>query len=167
MLSIDQGSDGLPASTYSTGVEVMQGQIDRVPEPKSTDFITMVVLRFPRLSTNFDEYDAVAQTKTITESNQWTLQLDIHGPNSANFAQIISALCRDETGVDTFTSINPAITPLFADEPRQAPFLNAEQAYENRYIVEVNLQVDQTFTITQQSATTITVDIYNVDFPPP
>jgi hypothetical protein len=233
----DQGATGdpanpsVPSTVVSSGVEVIQGQVDRVPEPKESDYITMVMLRFPRLSTNADAYQdckftasiagavmtvsavaagtlkqglsvfglgvqalttirgyaggsggpgaylvSPAQTvtsetmsagsKTVTESVQWTVQLDLHGPNSGNFAQIVSALFRDEMATDAFAAINPAITPLYADEPRQMPFTNAEQNYEGRYVLEVNLQVDQTISIAQQFADTVTIGLYNVDQPP-
>ena len=39
------------------GVEVVQAQVNRVPEVKADDFVIMTPLRRPRLSTNEDEYE--------------------------------------------------------------------------------------------------------------
>jgi len=47
------------------------------------------------------------------------------------------------------------------------PFVNAESQYEPRYVVEAVLQVEQVVTSPVQSADTVTVQLYNVDFPPP
>jgi hypothetical protein len=230
LVSPDQGSVAISSGPMSTGVAVLQAQVDRVPEPKAEDFMTMTILRLPRLSTNLESFADVtftgsiaagvltasapvrgtlrrganvfgatvaagtkinalltgsgaagtysvapAQTaasqvmaaggKTVTQSSQCTIQLDVHGPGSAQWAQIISTMFRSETIVEAFAAVNPAIAPLYADDPRQMAFHNAEQQYENRYVVEVNLQVNQTVVASQQFASSLELDVVDVETP--
>jgi hypothetical protein len=226
--TVAPSQDDVPATTMSTGIEVIQSQVNRVPEPKTEDFVLMTTLRQPRLSTNLDldadvvllgsiagtimavssiEHGAVrigatlfgpgvasgtvirgagaspglyvvspSQTvpqarlaaggKTITQATQVAMQLDVHGPTSFNNSTMISAVFRDEFATEAFEAINPLITPLFADDPRQMPFSNAEQQIETRWIIEANLQVNYTITVSQQYADTTKVVAQSVDVTP-
>lgn len=107
--------------------------------------------------------DVVQNTKVV-------IQCDVHGPNSADNAQIISTLLRDGYGVQSFADQSPnyGVTPLFTEDPRQMPFVNAEQAYEDRYVVEIALQVNPIISVPQQFADAATVEVISVDatFPP-
>lgn len=96
------------------------------------------------------------------------MQLDIHGPTSADNAQVISTLMRDAYGVTAFAALNPNVIPLLADDPRQMPFLNAAQQYENRWVVEAWLQANVTLTAPLQYADVLAVDVVSVEeaFPP-
>ena len=212
------------SATMSNGVEVIQSQVNRVPEPVCEDFITMTFTANGRLGTNRDvsedvvfaaSMDASVMTVTnvefgtikvganvwganvapnttiraligagqyaiapaqsvaaermaaggtsLTQPSQVTIQLDIHGPNSADFAQVISTTFRDGFGVDAFALLNPAISPLFSTDPRQMPFNSGEQQYEDRWVVELELQVDQTVRVPQQFADTVTVTPVSVE----
>ena len=95
------------------------------------------------------------------ESVQMAAQVDVYGPNSGNFAQIISALFRDEYAVSRFAAMSPAISPLYADDPRQLAFSDGEQQYENRWSIDVEMQVDETVTVPQQFADVLTVNVAN------
>jgi hypothetical protein len=211
---VTPAQDDVPAATMSTGIEVIQSQVNRVPEPMTEDFILMTSLRQPRLSTNVDEdVDVVlvgsiagtvmtvvsietgavrigasifgpgvaagsvirsagatpgqyvvspSQTvsqarlaaggKTMTQAAMVAMQLDVHGPTSFNNAIILVTAFRDEFGVDAMNAINPLITPLYSEDPRQMPFMNAEQQIETRWVVEVNLQVNYSVIVPQQYA---------------
>lgn len=227
-VSPNQGAQPVASCRMTAGIEIVQGQGDRVPEPTGQDFITMVVLRAPRLSTNLEDFEDVTFTgsiagsiltvaaplqgavrrgvfvfgagvaastsitgyltatgglgtyyvapaqnvgpvlmatgvRTIEQDGEWVIQLDLHGPNSATAAQVISTLFRSEVATDFFSAFNPAIAPLFADDPRQMAFHNGEQQYENRYIVEVHLQVNQTVLASQQFATSATLTVVEID----
>ena len=101
---------------------------------------------------------AAGQATKVLES-QFTVQLDFHGPNGGNFARIVSALFRDEYGYDVLTGLNPAVSPLFADDPRQVPFMNAEQQFEDRWTLDAQLQVNFTVTVAQQAAAAAIVGV--------
>ena len=98
-----------------------------------------------------------------------TFQCDVHGLNSADNAQVISTLFRDSYAVDQFAGSGFGdITPLHADDPRQVPFINDQQQWENRWVVEALVQANQVVTLPQQFAGAVTVTLLSVDatYPP-
>lgn len=221
-----------------TGVEVISGLINRVPEPRQGTFVVMTPLRFTRLSTNVDTAEDVKFTGSIagavldvtdvsfgevkvgatvfgtgvavgtvitalgtgtggigtyavtpeqtvpssdvlasgakeaTQNAMLDVQLDFHSKDptiAGDMAQTISTLFRDEYATQSFAEQDPAVaTPLYADDPRQMPFVNDQQQYEWRWVVEACLQVNQTVTVPQQYADEIVVDLIDVDvaYPP-
>jgi hypothetical protein len=90
-------------------------------------------------------------------------QLDVHGPNSADNAQIVTTLLRDQYGVDAFAASGFDVIPLHADDPKQIPFINAEQQYENRWIVEAHLQANAVVQLPLQFADQVVVTPVSVD----
>jgi hypothetical protein len=222
-----------PSTTMTTGVEVIQAQQNRVPEPKGSDFIVMTTTFRARLSTNIDGYadcfftgsiagtvlevsdvaygtliagapiygsgvvpgtfitslaggsggvgaynvsasqdgggqEMAAGINAITQPTRIDVQLDVHGQNSPDFAQTISTLMRDEFATGQFADILPSVSPLHADDPKRMPFVNDQQEYEWRWVVEVKLQANQTVTVGQQFFDQAQVILVNVDatYPP-
>lgn len=224
------------ASVLPAGVKVEQGEINRVPEPSSADFVVMWIIMRGRMGTNLDTYlDAAftgsiagnlltitavdpeftgklaigsvifglgvatgttitglgtgtggvgtyqvnmsqtvssetlaAGTESLLQSTELQIQIDVHGPNSSDNSQIISTLFRDEYAVDAFGSFNIAqsldplsITPLFVDDPKQIPFMNAEQQYEYRYTITAHIQANQTVVVPMQFAEQLDVATTN------
>lgn len=148
-------------------VEVIQAQVNRVPEPAGSDFVVMTAIRRTRLSTNEDDSsDGSADLLSVEHSIDFVVQLDVHGPDSGDNAQIISTLLRDEYGVTAFEGTG--VTPLYTEDPRQLPFQNAEQQYEDRWVVEASLQVNEVVTVPQQYADALDVVLISVDatYPP-
>lgn len=225
--------DILPA-----GTEVILGQINRVPEPLTGQFVVMTPTRFRRIDTNFDfsldlkmtgsiagttmtvtavdpkspgavvvgssvfgvgvkpgtqvtglisgaggtgTYQvAPSQTlapgtlsagrKAMVQAAQVTVQLDFHddgdGSAGADMAQTASTLLRDEYGVG---AMEPSgVVPLFADDPNQLPFVNDQQQYEWRWVLEAQFQVNQKTTVPQEYADQVNVGLVEVDgrYPP-
>ncbi|HEX2753723.1 MAG TPA: hypothetical protein VHP34_11585 [Alphaproteobacteria bacterium] len=215
-----------------SGVEVIQSQDNKVPEPIGSDFVTMTPLFNGRLSTNVDTYQdcsftgsitgttlnvtavalgalAVGQTVfgvgvtpqtvitalgsgtggigTYTISQSQTIasaklssgqelflqptkviiQLDVHGPNSADNAQTISTLFRDDYAFQFFKTSGFDVAPLYADDPKQMPFLNGEQQVENRWVIDAAIQANQIVRAPQQFADQLHANPINVeaDFP--
>lgn len=150
-------------SVLPTGVEVVLGQVNRVPEPAVSDFVIMWPVSRERLETNLDIYHDVplAGNTTYNMHVQVNFQLDVHGPNSADNAQTITTMFRDDYAVQNFLSTNNfPITPLYADDPRQIPFINAESQYENRWVIDAAVQADQTVTgVTTQFAQTAAMNL--------
>lgn len=214
-----------------TGVEVIEGQPNRVPEPAVPDFVVMTCIRRPRLTTSIDNYldtlfqGSIAGTvMTATEvsygkiavgaqvfgigiaSNTFVTgdlgggggagdyavgvaqdigpivlaagvvnvmqeteiryQLDVHGPASADNAQIITTLFRDNYGVDAFLASGMPVTPLYTEDPIQIPFRNENQQIETRWVVEAAIQADQTvLLIPQQFFDKVTIRLIEADTP--
>lgn len=113
-----------------------------------------------------------AGTVQMTQPTQITVQLDVHSNDvgtAADMAQTISTVFRDDVAVQFFSASGVSgISPLYASDPRQVAFINAEIQYETRYIVEVNIQANQTVGVPQQFAGQILIDVVNVEatFPP-
>jgi hypothetical protein len=155
-------------SILPSGTEVIEGLDNRVPEPKKANFVTMTVLRRPRLATNLDTLNDTGDQTAVTQSTEVVFQLDVHSDNlltASDNAQLIATLFRDDYATDFFDDY-PGITPLYADDPRLIPFVNAENQYEPRYAVEARLQADQVVTVPAQSADSLSLDITNVETDP-
>lgn len=102
-------------------------------------------------------------TKAVEQSTKMTIQLDVHGPNSGDNAQVISTLWRDETGTDFFQAQGFTIAPLYADDPMQMPFSNAEDQVEDRWVVQGVLQISPIITLPQQFMDEVKVTLIEVD----
>jgi hypothetical protein len=101
----------------------------------------------------------------IMQPTEVVMQLDVHGPSSADNAQVISTLFRDDFAVQQLAATG--LSPFFTDDPRQTPFLVAANQYEDRWTLDAHFQIDPTVVIAQQFATALTLSLYNVDHPPP
>lgn len=235
------------------GIEVVQGQDNRVAEPLPTDFVTMVPTFRRRLSTNVDKFVDCAFSASILNNvmtvaavaigsivppaqifspsfplnqkfyilaqlsgtpggagtysvtpgtpdvaspsdvgdfvvgqspiegtkfasgvgaylqpTELTVQLDVHGPASADNAQIISTMFRDEFAYDFFVRLNGNVTPFYADDPRQMAFTNEEQQIEDRWVIEAKMQINATVSAPQQFAERVDLGLIEVDatYPP-
>lgn len=109
-----------------------------------------------------------AGVANLTQATQTVVQIDVHGPNSSDNATIITTAFRDEIAADFFEAMNSAISPLYADDPKQLPFQNAEQQWEDRWVIEANIEVNYTVTFPQQFFTAVIANLINVDvvYPP-
>lgn len=101
-----------------------------------------------------------AGTIAIEQTTEAVMQVDVHGPASADNAETIATLFRDAYGVSLFEGTG--ITPLYTDEPRQMPFITAANQYEDRWTVDVHMQVDPTISVPQQFASQATVNVVDV-----
>jgi len=216
-------------SFLPSGVEVIQAQVNRVPEPKGPDFVTMNAIRRERLETNVDDYDDASFTAVIagtamtvsavvlgklvagaalfganlaagsaivsqtsgtpggvgvyvvapsqavasqamaaglallSQPTKVVVQLDVHGPNSGDNAQAISTALRDDYAVFFFERNGYSAAPLYSEDPRQIPFINAEKQYEDRWVIEASLQVNPTLSLPQQFADQAVITTINVE----
>lgn len=112
--------------------------------------------------------------RNVLQATQMTVQVDVHGPASADSVQAIATLFRDQYACDLFrfgpavdaensgpidseagwaiTSEPLDIQPLYTSDPRQVPFVNAEQNYEYRWSIDLVLQANIVVTVPQQFA---------------
>lgn len=146
--------DILPA-----GTEVIRAQINRVSEPPTPDFVVMTPIRRPRLSTNVEsgEIAPATNTKSVAEPTEYVIQLDVHGPASGDNMLIIQQLWRDDYTCQAFTALGVDMQPLFADDPREMPFENAEDQYEFRWVVDLHMQTNCAIIVPQQFADQVRV----------
>ena len=104
----------------------------------------------------------------VTQATEITIQLDVHGPASAENAQAITTLLRDGYAVDAFLALGSDVQTLYADDPKQIPFISGEQQYETRWVIEAKLQANQVLSTPQQFAGALAVGVVEVEavFPP-
>jgi hypothetical protein len=97
-----------------------------------------------------------------------TVQIDVHGPNSGDNATRISTLLRDEYGTSAFAAVSASVSPLYADDPKQIPFIDDQNQFEDRWVVLANLQVNSAILLPQQYMDAAVVGLINVDaaYPP-
>ena len=114
-----------------------------------------------------------AGAKTMIQSAEIVVQLDFHSSDltSSDFSQTVSTALRDEYGVDFFAALSAplnGVVPLYADDPAQRPFINAENAWEYRWVLDAKLQVDQIVTVPQKYADAVDVTLADVSvlYPP-
>jgi hypothetical protein len=101
-------------------------------------------------------------SEEIMQPTQVTIQLDVHGPNSGDNSQTIATVFRDPVGVALFEASGLDVAPLYSDDPKQMPFVNAEQAYEDRWVITALLQVNASLSVPQQFAEGVSVSTHNV-----
>jgi hypothetical protein len=99
-----------------------------------------------------------AGTRDALLATEVTIQLDVHSDDVAtasDMAQTIATLMGDAFAVEFFTASYPGITPLYADTPRQMPFINDQNQSETRWVVGAHLQANQVVaaTVTPVSVT--------------
>lgn len=209
------------------GLEVVLAQVNRVPEPKGSDFVTMTPLFQNRLSTNVDTYQDCAFTGSIADATltvsavalgtievgatlfgagialgttiaalgsgtggvgtytvsqaqsvgaepmasgteailqptRMTVQLDVHGPNSADNAQTVSTLFRDAYATTFFDG--SGVSPFYADDPKQMPFENDQSQVEERWTLDAVMQSNSTITnLPQQFADQLQASVVDVE----
>lgn len=142
------------------GVTIVRGQDNQVVEPLD-DFVVMTPMLRNRLATNVDSWLYVAAPTTLAhlQSVQVTVQIDVYGPNSGDYSQIVSTLLRDAYACDVFEASGFDIQPLYAGDPTQRPFINGEGQYENRWGVDAVLQANPIVSSPQDFANVLTPTI--------
>lgn len=137
------------------GTDVVQGQDNRVPEPLTGDFVIMTGTSLAALSTTVETFDMTPGASTMTAQGNFQngVQLDVHGDEGESNAWRIVLAWRSSWAA-SFLRDAP-ISPLHCDDPRQAPFMNAEEQYEWRWTVTVYLQAKPVLTLPQDYATTL------------
>jgi hypothetical protein len=93
-----------------------------------------------------------AGTRRDQVESEWTVQLDVHGPNSMNNTMTIEALFRSEYAVNFLAATGFWVAPLHIDTAGQMPFENAEGEVEYRWVMEAHLEVVPIVTTPQQFA---------------
>lgn len=103
--------------------------------------------------------------RAITQPGEYVIQVDVHGPLSQDNSRLITTTFFDPYAAEFFAGVNPAISPLFADDPQQLPFGNEQQQVEFRYSVDLHLEVNQTIRLPQQFAGALEVSTARVSIP--
>lgn len=129
-----------------------QAQANRVPMDKG-QFCILTPLRFKRLSTTKEIKKDTGEPATsavgFTEVRQADIQVDIYGDSAGDRAVALETLFRTGYAYDAIKALDPRVAPLYSTEAIQAPMINAENQWQERYMVTVSLQVHITIDVPQ------------------
>lgn len=124
-------------------------------------------------SQNLSSRTLSAGTQEITQAVKMAVQLDFHSaaPRVAGDAAVtFSTLFRDAYAVDSFAAQTPdsGVVPLYCEDPKQVPFTQDQQQYEERWVVETLLQANVIVSVPQQFADAVSVQLIDIDavYPP-
>lgn len=151
-LTIDNIIDVLADFIEPICGKAQQAQIDRVPMPKG-QFCIMTPLRFKRLSSTReiarDTGDPDTSTIGFTEVRQADIQVDIYGADAGGRAIALETIFQSSYAYDGIKAIDGRVAPLYTSEAIQAPMINAESQWQERYTITVSLQVHITVDVPQ------------------
>lgn len=145
------------------GTEIIKAQVNRTPEPSSENFVLTTAALRSRLATNINIYDIDGEKNAMQQKIQFSMQLDIHGPIGGDNAQVITTYFRSQEGVALFAENDFEIVPLYTSEPKQIPFTNGENQWEDRWVISAEMQINPSVVIDQQFAKTMNVRVIEVD----
>ena len=109
-----------------------------------------------------------AGRQTYMQSAELVIQLDFHSASTSDagdMARTVSTLFRDEFATTQFANQVPHydVTPLHADDAKQMPFINENQQFEWRWVVEARVQTNDVVTLPQQFAESLHVNVISVE----
>lgn len=93
------------------------------------------------------EYDAVNGLSLNARHTTYSYQVDCYGPSGPDWSNIIAIAWRTLAACDALAGL--PVTPLYADEPNQLNIVNGEYQYEQRFMLRLYLQVNQTVALPQ------------------
>jgi len=104
----------------------------------------------------------------LTQNARLVVQVDFHGPDTiaGDLAQTVSTTIRDEYAVKFFAGLaspQNGIVPLYGDDPAERPFINDQNQYEWRWVLDVHLELQQSTQVSQEFADS--VDLTLIDVP--
>lgn len=94
------------------------------------------------------DYDPVAGTQLIERSTTYSYQVDCYGPSAPDWANIIAIAWPTLWSIDN-NAAPTIIVPLYADDPVQMNIINGELQYEQRFMLKLFGQVNQTVALPQ------------------
>lgn len=147
----------------ASGVPVIQELDNRVPMPEG-GFVLMDCISKTRLGTGTMTYeDDVTETSTkYNQSIDYVIQLDFYGDNAGDWVAAVSTLWRSPQACEYLRG--SGIQPLYHDDAKQISFVDGENQYQHRWILDVHLQYTPTVTTSQQFFNQVgTLSLINVD----
>lgn len=150
------------ATIIPSTAKIIQGLGNRAAIP-SGPFVAITVMHQRRMSTNSDAYtDDYPYFGSRNVSANWNVdvQVDFFGPDAGSWATAFCTLFRDDAGCD---ALAPECQPLYADDPRLAPWVSSESQWVHRWIVMASLNWTELVTVSQQFADAAEVTLVDVD----
>lgn len=147
------------------GVEVLRGEVNRVPEPESPNFVIMSARTRGRLSKGVETWTGPNPAAIDVEtSTDLAVQLDVHGPLSADVSAAIVAALQSSWAFDAFAAQTPPVmAPLYVNDPQFLPFVSEMQQTEWRYVIEAHFEAKPVLSTPMQFADTLAAQVVMAD----
>lgn len=150
--TIDNILDALADFVEPICGEVWKSQNNRTEMPKG-QFCILTPLRFTRLSTTRDIKQDTGDTTTsamgYTEVRQADIQVDIYGQSAGDRAIALETVFTAGYAYDKIKAIDARLAPLYSSPAIQAPMVNAERQWQERYTLTLSLQAHITVSFPQ------------------
>jgi hypothetical protein len=150
--TIDNIIDVLSDYIEPIGGTCRQAQANRVPMPKG-QFCILTPLRFTRLSTTRDIKQDTSSPATsamgYTEVRQAVIQVDIYGQGAGDRAIALETVFTSGHAYDKIKAIDSRLAPLNSTAAIQAPMIDAESQWQERYTLTLSLQAHITVSFPQ------------------
>ncbi len=150
--TIDNIIDTLADFIEPIGGVCKQAQANRVPMPKG-QFCILTPLRFTRLSTTREIKQDSGSSDTsamgYTEVRQADIQVDIYGQGAGDRAIALETVFTAGYAYEKIKVIDSRLAPLYSTSAIQAPMIDAESQWEERYTMTLSLQAHITVSFPQ------------------
>ena len=132
--------------------KAQQAQANRVPMPKDP-FCILTPLRFTRLSTTRDVSQDTGDSSTsamgYTEVRQADIQVDIYGDGAGDRAIALETVFTSGYAYEKIKARDERLAPLYSSAAIQAPMINAESQWQERWMLTLSLQAHITVSFPQ------------------
>lgn len=105
-------------------------------------------------------YDSDANQAVQIAHLTYSYQVDCYGASGPTWASILSVAWRSMWGVDNMAP--DVLTPLYADAPQQLNIVNSEGQFEQRFMIRLFGQVNQTVGLPQDFFADIELDTITI-----
>lgn len=147
--------DTIFGSTISANI--FKGFQNMTATPPGVSYIALspgIVVRQNQIQRDYDSVNGLSLNERDT---QYCYQVDCYGPSGPDYANTVAIAWRTLWACDYFAgnNLNPPpgaplpVTPLYADEPQQLNIVNGELQYEQRFMLKLYLQANQTVALPQ------------------
>lgn len=135
------------------GCEVYAAYQNNVPLGRDCIIITLVYER--DLTYPIDTWDADAKTITNQQSVQARYQLDFYGNEAVSRARVVNNLWKSQYTTEEMKNLQP----LYVASMTKSPIVNESNQYENRVILELELQYNPevTYSVDYMDSASISV----------
>ncbi|HCB2886492.1 TPA: hypothetical protein SCR51_004869 [Citrobacter freundii] len=84
-----------------------------------------------------------------TEVRQADIQIDIYGDNAGDRAIALETVFASSFGYEKIKELDERLAPLYSSAAIQAPMINAESQWQERYLLTLSLQAHITVSFPQ------------------
>lgn len=140
---------------------VLLGPMNRVPMPPGPNFVIMSPTDRGALATTVRQYLPDDGERHTTRSTRVGCFVNFYGDDATDNGQIFNQLFRDMYGCDFMRPY--FVQPLWCDDGRQAPLIDSEKQYAQRWVIRTVMQINPTVSTSQQFADTVAVTLVEAD----